>query len=130
MGRPFLGNGFLPSAASSGGGVGFYGTGVDGDLTVSGTRTETQHRAYDTVIVPASQIWQPNGFLMAARRRIVIAGTVRRNGTTATSNISGTTITANSFWSTAHGAASGGTAAGSAAGGSTNQPAFGGTGGN
>lgn len=107
-----------------------YGTGVDGDLTVAGTRTETQHRSYLDLVVPAAQILQPEGFVISARRKITIAGTVRRNGNAAVTGAAATPINTNSIWSVAHGAGAGNTGAGSPSGGSTNQPAYGGTGGN
>jgi hypothetical protein len=116
-----LGQGIAPISVA--------GTGIDGNITISGTTTLTRDMEYNTLIIAAGGILQPDGYAVHVRRLLTNHGTIRGNGTAGGAGVSGgTALTTRHYGgSTAGGAGRNGAGPGNP-GGAAN-PSKGGTGG-
>ena len=91
-----------------------YGSGIDGDVTISGASSLTKHRAYRELTIGAAGVLSPSGMMVHASRRIVIlsGGQIERKGGAASGPTAGTAPAAGQFGQQVWGAGTGTTGAG------------------
>lgn len=72
-----MASGFIPSTSA---GVGFFGDGSDGDVTISSPTSLTRDMFYDNLTVEAAQTLNPAGFRIFVKNTLTLTGTISCNG--------------------------------------------------
>jgi len=93
---------------------GFFGTGVDGDATITSDTTLVRDMYYNNLTINAGVTLFPGGFRIHVLNTFTNNGTLDRQGNPSTGNAGGLGLAAGSIGSAAAGGAGGGTVAGTA----------------